>query len=80
MTVEEITWIDSGKSWGAGWYGLEWIVEQAKAWSGINTTTGYVIYEDERSVVVAQTIDREADNFANLFLIYKACITNRREL
>lgn len=78
MNLEEITWIDSGKLWTANWHGIEWIIEQAKAWTGSNTTVGYVIYEDERVVLLAQTLDDEANNVAGIFLIHVPSITERK--
>lgn len=79
MILEEITWIDSAKSWAAGWHSLDWIATEAKEWSGTSTTVGFVVYEDDRVLVMAQTIDNESDKLANLFLLYKPCILNRRE-
>jgi hypothetical protein len=78
--LEEITWIDSAKSWSAGWYDPETIIDSAKAWQGQSTTVGFVIHEDERVVVLAQTLDDESDKVANLFLIYIPCILHRRTL
>lgn len=80
MKLEEITWIDSAKSWSTGWYSLEYITKEATEWSGTSNTVGYVVYEDDRVLVLAQTLDNESDKIANMFLLYKPCILNRKEL
>ena len=80
MMLEEITWIDSAKSWAAGWHSVEWVRQEAAEWEGTSTTVGYVIHEDDRVLVLAQTIDNESDKLANLFLLYKPCILARKEL
>lgn len=80
MTLEEITWVDSAKSWSAGWYDPNAIIDQVKSWHGKSTTVGYVIHEDERVVLLVQTLDNESDKIANVFLIYVPCILERRVL
>lgn len=81
VQLEEITWIDSAKSWAAGWHSMEWIIQEATTWVGESTTVGYVVHEDDRVIILAQTIDQEGSlKVANLFLLYKPCILHRRYL
>lgn len=77
MNIEIIDWIDSGKMW-ATWHSLDSVAALAEMWTGLNSTTGYTVYEDDEVVVIAQTQDHESSNVAGIFLIYKPTIKQRK--
>lgn len=52
-----VMWIDSGFSFAQPWTDQDELVERARNWDGYVTTTGYLMYEDNRCVVISQSRD-----------------------
>jgi len=80
MEIEEVHWVDSGFNFANRWESLDDIIHTAKEWNGHSSTVGYVVFEDEDRIVLAQTLDGERPNGANVFLIYKPNIMSREVL
>lgn len=78
--LERITWIDSGLNFAHEWHSVDEIRHRAKDWNGHSITVGYLVYESEDRLAIAQTLDGEQESYSNVFLIYKPCIISREEL
>lgn len=80
MNLEKITWIDSGLNFANSWLDIDSIVHRSKDWNGHSVSVGYVVYETEDRVALAQTLDAENPHAANVQLIYVPCIVEREKL
>ena len=52
-----VMWVDSGFSFAQPWTDQDELIERARNWDGYVTTTGYLMYEDNRCVVISQSRD-----------------------
>jgi hypothetical protein len=80
VEIEEVHWADSGYNFATRWENIDEVIHIAKEWNGHTSTVGYVVYEDEDRIVLAQTLDGERPNAVNAFLIYKPNIMSREVL
>ena len=81
-----VGWVDSGFSFSQGWADHDELVGRAKEWDGYVTTAGYLMYEDERCVVISQSRDGGEGTepgeprWASLMLINRANILSMETL
>lgn len=80
LRLERVVWIDSGLNFAHEWHSQAEIDHRIKDWNGHSVTVGYVVYEGEDRIALAQSLDAEKTNFSNVFLIYEPCIVSREEL
>lgn len=80
MKLEKIVWTDSGQSFASEWLTLDTIEHRVKDWNGHSETVGFVVYESDDRLALAQSLDRENPNAAHVFIIYKPCIVEREVL
>lgn len=78
--LEKITWIDSALNFASSWLDLKAIEDRCNDWNGHSITVGFNVYESNDRVALAQTLDGENPNGANVHLIYKPCIIEREVL
>jgi len=81
-----VMWVDSGFSFAQPWTDQDELIERARNWDGYVTTTGYLMYEDNRCVVIAQSRDGGEGTspgeprWAAMFLINRANILKMEAL
>lgn len=84
-----VEWTDSGFSFaGDSWKSESEIVERAQKWDGSSTTTGFLVYEDAKCLVICLTRDNEphptdtepAWNWSQAMLIAKDSVRSIRTL
>jgi hypothetical protein len=80
LITEKITWVDSGHNFAHTWLDADTVIDRVKDWNGHSVTIGINVYESEDRVALAQTLDAENPNYANVWIIYKTCIIERQEL
>ncbi len=80
LTLERITWIDSGLNFAHEWHSHDEVVHRIRDWNGHSITVGYLVFESEDRLGLAQTLDADREAYSNVFLIYKPCIIAREEL
>jgi hypothetical protein len=79
-------WVDSGFSFAQPWTDQDELIERARNWDGYVTTTGYLMYEDNRCVVISQSRDGGEETlpgeprWAACFLINRANILKMEPL
>lgn len=80
MMLLQIDWIDSGMHIDHGWAKTLVYQESVNKWNGGVTTVGTLLYEDDHVIVLGLSHDVQNNSWYGAQLIYKPCITNRKEL
>ena len=77
--VFKIIWDDAGGFGGADetWTKLENIVDSYRNANFIMISVGYLIYEDEDSLIIAQSFDAEYGQYANPLRIPKGMVQKK---
>ena len=77
--IEKIIWDDAG-AFGAideSWVELEQIIENYKNGQFLMTSVGHIIYEDNDSLIMAQSHDSQYGQYSNPFRIPQKAIIKR---
>lgn len=81
--IVKVLWDDCGSFWDGSnedntWLDLDTIIDCYKRADFIQESVGYLIYEDDESILLAQSIDSEEgmqDKFANILRIIRRNIS-----
>lgn len=81
-TMVLIRWLDSGMAIARGWASVDEYVKSATGGKDVMEaeTIGYLVFEDENIVLIAQTLDLGNEQMLNAQAIAKTCIHERVEL
>lgn len=78
--ISKVEWLDSGAVVSDGWTSLEDTIEKTKGVDFLHAeTVGYVVYEDEDIIIMAQTLDMDAEKLLNAQVIARDAVFNREE-
>lgn len=81
-TMVRVRWLDSGMAITKGWASVEDYAKDATTGDGVMEaeTVGYLVFEDDDIVLIAQTLDIGNGQMLNAQAIAKDCIYGRERL
>ena len=76
-----VEWIDSGMSRSNGWEGALAFIEAAHAADALKVVSvGWLLHSDEEHVIIAQSWDKENDQYLNGQIIWRKAMTKFDDL
>ena len=79
MELREIIWIDTGQQMASTWTDKYLVISRAKELLTTVNTVGYVIFQDESFLLLAQSLDNESGAVAGVMRIEKSSIQRMNE-